>query len=69
MPYIMTSFGTFVRKVQAGVHKALPMLKRAGNIASSVANVAGPALSGVTGGASEVIARGVQTANRMLQAA
>jgi hypothetical protein len=65
----MPSFGTFVRKVQSGVQKAMPVLKRVGNIASSVANVAGPALSGVTGGASEIIARGVQSANRMLQAA
>lgn len=64
----MGSFNTFLRRVNTGVQKVLPVMKKVGTVAAHVAGVAGPALAGVTGGTSEIIARGVQAANRMVQA-
>lgn len=65
----MASFGTFMRRVSHGISKAMPGIKRAASIAANVASVAGPALAGLTGGTSELIAKGVQSANRMIQSA
>jgi hypothetical protein len=63
----MANFNQFMRKVNNATHKAIPLLKKASNIAAGVtAALSGP-LAPATEGTSAAVAAGVNAINQLVQ--
>jgi hypothetical protein len=64
----MPDFNQFMRRVNNSTQKAIPVMKKASNIAAGVAAALAGPLAPVTEGTSEAVAAGVSAINRLVQA-
>ena len=64
----MANFNQFMRKANNATHKAIPVMKKASNVAAGItAALAGP-LAPATEGTSAAVAAGVNAINQLVQA-